>query len=292
MKQVNVIALLVFVGALAWILFLKPESVASIRSTFMGWFSPVVKASGAAQGEYTEDRRPRGEILGELNDLRTQLVNLDYQRRRFATLESENQQLREALEFSNAAHYEVTIAAQVIKRTTTSWWSTVIINRGTDHGLVKDLPVITKDHAVVGKVTAGGLTRTTAEVLLLTDEQCRVASRIGRSSSLRGLVHGHRGLGNLRPEVYLTFKDKDVTLPAGAVVYTDDIGAGQVYPPWLLVGKVRKQIPGDDVNRALVEPSADFTKLNLVFVIRASETAGSIKPASEDQPQPQLGGTP
>ncbi len=287
MKQFNIIALLVFVSALVWIFFLSPESVAAMRSTFMGWFSPVVKVAGAAQGELIEDQRPRGEILTELKNLKEEVFNLRFQQREFAQLESRIQELRDALQFSQDSKFGGTIAAQIIKRTSTSWWSTVTINRGKDHGLTKDLPVITEDYAIVGKVIAGGLTDTTAEVLLLTDEQCRVASRIGRSASLRGLVHGHRGIGNLRPEIHLTLKDKGVTLPAGAVVYTDDIGAGQVYPPGLLVGKVVRPIPGENVDRALVEPLADFTNLKLVFVI----TSTGIESASVP-PTPQPGDRP
>jgi len=273
MKQFNIIALLVFVGALAWIFFLSPESVASVRSTFMGWFSPVVKAAGAAQGELTEDSRPRAEILKENSDLKQEVFNLRYQQREYAKLEPEIRQLRDALRFSRESKFKGILAAKIIKRTSTSWWSTVTINRGTNHGLSKDLPVITEDYTVVGKITPSGLTATTAEVLLLTDEQCRVAARIGRNASVRGLVHGHRGINNMRPEVHLTLNDKGVrSLPAGAVVYTDDIGAGQVYPPGLLLGKVVRQLPGENIDRALVEPLTDFTKLKLVFVITITDT--------------------
>jgi len=73
--------------------------------------------------------------------------------------------------------------------------------------------------------------------------------------------------------VHLTLNDKGVrSLPAGAVVYTDDIGAGQVYPPGLLLGKVVRQLPGENIDRALVEPLTDFTKLKLVFVITITDT--------------------
>lgn len=285
MKQFNIIALLVFVGALAWMFLLSPESVASIRSTFMGWFSPVVKAAGAAQGELTEDSRPRAEILKELRSLKQEVFNLRYQQRESAKLEPEIKQLREALQFSRESRFKGTLAAKIIKRTSTSWWSTVTINRGTNHGLSKDLPVITEDYAIVGKITPGGLTANTAEVLLLTDEQCRVASRIGRSGSVRGLVHGHRGVNNMRPEVHLTLNEEGVrSLPAGAVVYTDDIGAGQVYPPGLFVGKVVRRLPGKNVDRALVEPLADFSKLKLVFVL-----TNTVLAVATDNAPPQPG---
>ena len=70
MKQYNIIALLVFLGALAWIFFLAPESTAGLRSNFLSWFSPVVKAAGAVQGEADPaDSRSREELLAEVEKL-------------------------------------------------------------------------------------------------------------------------------------------------------------------------------------------------------------------------------
>ena len=271
MKQFNIIAFLVFLGALAWIFFLQPDSVAAIRSTFLGWFSPVVKASGVAQGEASPpDPRTREELLGIVKSLEEEVFSLRFRQRAFAELEEENARLRSDLDFKKNKRYSQTIPAQVIERTRTSWWSTVTINRGTKHHVRKDSPVINRDHAVVGKVTPTGLTEDTAEVLLLTDEQCKVAARIGRSVSMQGLVMGRRGLGNLTPEVWLTNLKPEMNVPAGAVLYTDDF-KGQVFPGGLLIGRVVRQIKGEYFDSAIVDPQVDFSKLDSVFVIRMDD---------------------
>ncbi len=289
MKQVNIIAFLVFLGAVAWIFLLSPDTVAAFRSTFLGWFSPVIKASGAVQSDGAKDQRSRKELLDAIAELDKKVVNLEFRQQRLLELERENEELREALDFRRVAKYDITIPALVIKRTRLSWWSTVTINRGTRHGLEKDLPVITRDNAVVGKITPNGLTKDTAEVLLLTDEQCWVAARIGRSASMHGLVHGVRAMNNFKPEIRLTFIDKgqkDVSLAAGAVLYTDDIqetiGKGQVYPPNLLIGTIMEQLRGDKQDSARVQPAADFANLKSVFVIK-TDAANSPPPVPNEE---------
>ncbi|MGY8686834.1 MAG: rod shape-determining protein MreC, partial [Verrucomicrobiales bacterium] len=194
----------------------------------MGWFSPVVKASGVVHGEMSPpDPRTREELLVSVKKLEEEAFSLEFRQLSMEELEAENARLREALEFKKNKRYSVTIPAQVIERTRTSWWSTVTINRGTKQGVGKDSPVISRDHAVVGKVTPNGLTEDTAEVLLLTDEQCKVAAHVGRNVSMQGLVMGRRGMGNLAPEVWLTNLKSDLRVPAGAVLFTDDFD-GQV----------------------------------------------------------------
>ncbi len=285
MKQFNVIALLVFLSALAWVFFLKPDTVGALRSTFLGWFSPVIKASGALEMEGSrEDPRTREELLAEVARLDELVFNLRFRQRAFTKLEQENARLRADLGFKASQPYNLTIPAQVIKRNRTSWWSTVTINRGRKHGVTKDLPVISRDHAVVGKVTPNGLTEETAEVLLLTDEQCQVAARIRQRVSMQGMVRGRRGMGNLRPEVRLTFEDEDILLPAGAVLYTDDF-EGQVFPPGLLIGRVLQQVKGEFFDSAIIEPHVDFTRLDSVFVIRAaSEEEVAAEDGEEEAP--------
>ena len=185
MKQFNIIALLVFLGALVWVFFLAPETTAGMRSSFLGFFTPVVKAAGAVQGETDhEDPRTREELLAEVQKLEEEVFNLRFRQRNYTKLEKENARLRADLEFKKNKFYNLTIPAQVIKRNRTSWWSTVTINRGTRHQITKDLPVIDRNHAVVGKIIPNGLTETTAEVLLLTDEQCQIAARVGNNVSM------------------------------------------------------------------------------------------------------------
>ena len=66
-------------------------------------------------------------------------------------------------------------AARVLRRSASNWWTTVILDKGSMDGIGTDSPVIT-DVGLVGKT--GKVALHTAEVMLLTDEECRVAARV------------------------------------------------------------------------------------------------------------------
>lgn len=274
MKHGNLIAFIIFLGALAWVFVLEPESVGSIRSAFLKLFTPVLKASGAVHGDgELQDARSREELLAELAALREEVGRLQIKAQQLKRLREDFEQLRGDLDYMKSVDFEP-IPARVIKRTRSSWWGVVTINRGTLHGVQKDLAVVT-EKGLVGKVTANGLTDTTAEVLLLTDEQCWVSARIGYRGALLGFVRGERGLTNLRPEVVLTHIEKENKLPAGALVYTSRDST--VYPPDLVIGRIVSAREGESYNSAVIESAVDFANLSTVFVYKPV-------PAAEDSP--------
>jgi hypothetical protein len=77
----------------------------------------------------------------------------------------------------------------------------------TDDGVIyagaTDFPVIT-DIGLVGKT--GKVAAHTAEVILLTDEECRVTARVEGTQS-QGILAGERGGFETRPELRLRFLD-------------------------------------------------------------------------------------
>lgn len=265
MKQFNIVAFLVFLAALAWVFVLKPESIASLRSTFLGWYSPVIKASGAAHGDgVEEDLRPRGELLSEIEALRVEVGRLHILEKELVDIKTENDELHRDLDYLRRVDFQL-IPARVIKRTRSSWWSVVTINRGRVHGVEKDLAVIT-EKGIVGKTTGNGLTDTTAEVLLLTDEQCAVPAQVGSHGVLQGLARGERGLSNIRPQVLLTLLEKGHNLPAGAIVYTSR--DSNIYPQGFVIGRAVNEREGEITNSAVIESAVDFTNLSSVFVYK------------------------
>lgn len=285
MKHGNLIAFIFFLGALAWVFVLEPESVESIRSTFLKRFTPVLAASGAVQGDGAlQDNRPRAEILEELAAAREELGRLQIKAQQLQRLREDFEQLRGDLDYMKSVEFEP-IPARVIKRTRSSWWGVVTINRGADHGVAKDLAVVT-EKGLVGKVTANGLTETTAEVLLLTDEQCWVSARIGYRGAVLGFARGERGVTNLRPVVVLTHIEKENKLPAGALIYTSHNST--VYPPDLVIGRIVTPREGESYNSAVIEPAVDFANLSTVFVYKRALST------EEDPPDPMAdtGGIP
>jgi rod shape-determining protein MreC len=188
-------------------------------------------------------------------------------RDRIASLEEENLQYREALVASE--HLERIAAmrddfetpmlpSEVVGLDVSPWFRSVLVDRGSSHGVLAGHPVIT-EQGVVGLVT-----RTSphaAKTMLLLDRQSTIDAVVQRSRA-RGIV---RGLGAGTLEFEFVVREADVAI--GDIVITS--GLGGVYPKGLRLGEiVGLEDPGGSlVQVASVEPAVDFGRLEQVFVM-------------------------
>jgi rod shape-determining protein MreC len=78
---------------------------------------------------------------------------------------NENKRLRELLSFKKKFEYKM-LPAEIIGRDPSSWFKTILIDKGKDDGVVKEADVITPD-GVVGKEI--DVETTSSKVLLVTD---------------------------------------------------------------------------------------------------------------------------
>ncbi|PIE34818.1 hypothetical protein CSA56_06690 [candidate division KSB3 bacterium] len=158
-------------------------------------------------------------------------------------LSEENQRLREKISqlqaeknryYENALAYErlegiqalmadrqfSTILASVIGHDPTNHSNTIIINRGSEHGVQESWPVITQD-GIVG-VTVG-VSLKSAKVLLLTDPNCNVASLIQRTRD-QGVVGGQS-----RKEAYIMkYVNRRSVIREGTIYQITDQALAQI----------------------------------------------------------------
>lgn len=184
------------------------------------------------------------------------------------TLQEENTRLQEALGFKKQTPFKL-LAARVIERDLSNWWSSIIIDRGwaDDESLAQDQPVVTP-RGVVGKTGVVG--RHTTRVILLIDENCRISCEV-ENSRARGIVTG-TSLGNhLSKLCHITFVSRETELPIGARVFTSGLGGS--FPQGLLIGTV-KEAPPLAANRnfglfrdGTIDPVVDLDDLRELFVI-------------------------
>src|SRR6185369_17115774 len=85
-----------------------------------------------------------------------------------------NQRLERLLEMKKSVQAP-TVAASVIGEDTTSWFRTLVINRGSSSGIRNGMAVVSAD-GVVGQTVK--VSATTARVLLLTDHASGIAATI------------------------------------------------------------------------------------------------------------------
>ena len=200
----------------------------------------------------------------DLVDVRAENEGL---RLRVAELEEANLQFREALVASGHLEriaamrddFEVPMQpSEVVGLDVSPFFRSVLVDRGSRHGIRPGSPVIT-DEGVVGVVT-----RTSphaAKTMLVLDRQSRVDAVIQRNRA-RGMVSGN-GSGELGFEFVVLGADVQI----GDRVITS--GLGGVYPKGLDLGQVTtvSDLSGSLVQSASLKPAVDFGRLEQVFVM-------------------------
>ncbi len=208
-------------------------------------------------------------LRSELDEAREKLVEYERVSRNLTELRRENQVLREQLGFSQAIAFRY-ISAQVIARDPGNQFSTIMVNRGSVHGMRQGMPVIAFQgglQGLVGRVVLVSLS--TAIVQPITDPNSFVAARL-QTSRFDGLVAGSQGGSGLLTMSYV----KRLALNEvqyGELVITS--GMGQLFPEGIHIGRVREMTAkGYEASLELeVEPIVDFSRLEYVFIIDTEE---------------------
>lgn len=172
----------------------------------------------------------------------------------------ENQRLRSALFFRNQGRAKFNLlAAQVVGKSPTPWFSILEINQGSSAGVRVDMPVIVAE-GLVGRVIETALF--SAKVMLLTDAASSVAAADERSRDF-GVVAG----GGSASKLFMKY------VSAGGDVAVDDVIATSrislIFPSGIPIGSVSHAAKGehDLFYHIEIKPAVDFSKLEEVFII-------------------------
>jgi rod shape-determining protein MreC len=211
------------------------------------------------------------EALGGLIDSYVLLVNLKREnvtlKKLVAELREENNSLREKaianerlqklLGFSKKIPTPM-VPVQVIGIDPSSWFRSIIIDKGTKHGVNRGMPVVSPE-GIVGHVLQASAH--CAKVLLITDFNSSVDSIIQRSRA-KGLVEGN---GENHCRLKFAPRTHDIQLGDGVVTS----GLGGRYPKGLMIGRISKikKMSYGLFQQAEIIPSVNFAKLEEVFVI-------------------------
>jgi len=283
MSRLNIILLVAFVGLLVWITLLQPGAVATVQRGAMVAMRPFMKASNDLEiaveglgGESLSPARMRERLAAaeqERDRLKLEVVQLD------EVLE-ENNQLRRALQYQEKSPLSL-VAARILSRKPAQWYSTVVIDKGGEDGIVVDSPVIVpigEEAGLVGKISEV-VGPKSAVVLLLTDEMCQVSAKL-QNSQEQGILSGQRGALHSVPNLRLRYLPKEVEAGPGSQVFTS--GTGELFPANLYLGEVVSLRIGIIDAEAVVRPAVDFEDLVDLFVIlpSAAEGAGAAAPGT------------
>ncbi|MBX7211703.1 MAG: rod shape-determining protein MreC [Verrucomicrobiaceae bacterium] len=288
MKPLNLIALLAFLAIAVAMLMLNKTRSRELQDKVMTVFSPFIHASASVDKEVQHNSSAfTGDPVQVQRDnekLQIEVQRLRIVTKRYDELMEENSKLRQQLDYKQGSPFNLT-AARVVKRSAGTWWNTLIIDKGSLDGLGTDSPVIT-DVGLVGKT--GKLSPHMAEVILLTDELCRVSAYI-EGTREKGILAGERGGTDLRPDLRLRFLSRNAAVNVGANVYSS--GDGGVFPPGLHLGKVKRFENREISGEAVVEPVVDFESLDHVFVIEMQKAEPAPAAEAIQKAEPVNGGS-
>ena len=267
MKPLNLIALLLFLGGAVWAFTLSDRAVREIQGYYFQAMSPFLRSGSTMETKarkFLDETRHSKELETELDTTRSELGRLRIIESRYRSLEYENVQLRHALDFKKATHFDV-VPAQVIRRHPTTWWQTVDIDAGEERGIGTQLAVLSNE-GLVGKIDRPDKGR--SSVILLTDEKCQVSARVEGSPEV-GILSGQRGRFDGNPLLRLKFLSTDAALHPGQRVFTT--GRGGIFQPNILLGTIDSVEKGALDSEALVRPSVNFADLGTVFVVLSAD---------------------
>ncbi len=172
-------------------------------------------------------------------------------------LSAENARLRELLDFKQRLTYP-SLAAHVVGRDPSSWTSSIVIDRGKNHGLKVGLPVVNAS-GVIGKVTEVGATM--SRVILLTDPNFSVGAIVERTRD-NGLVSG-----TLQGFCRMEYVAADAQVKEGDQVVTSQLSYS--FPEGFLLGVIRRveESQSNPTLECLLEPAVNFSQLEEVLVL-------------------------
>ena len=212
------------------------DGVSGGWSHFLGVFghSPEVARLAA------ENRRLRSE-LGQLTEARL-----------------EDDRLSRLLDFREATDIQArALPARVIAEDASSWFRTVLIDRGSRDGVQEGMPVVVAE-GVVGRVIKSSLRE--SRVLLITDASSAIAGLVQRSRA-RGVC---RGQGE---QLTFDFAMHWEEIEEGDLIVTS--GMGGVFPKGLSIGTVKRvQLNEYGLFQSVeVTPAVDLYRLEEVLVL-------------------------
>lgn len=210
-------------------------------------------------------------IKNENEELKARNNELEQKALDYDSLKSENEKLREMLDFNTKNNDYKYLPCDIISKTGSSYLDGYIINRGYNDGIKNGMVVIVPE-GLVGQVTSTAATWSTVQTL--SNENIAVAALIQNTNENIGIVRGYRDSdNNLLAKVYLLPIDSDIK--ENDVILTS--GTGNLYPRGIRIGKVLyvEEDKGRIQKTAVIEPFADFTKITTVEVVVPKQVTDS-----------------
>ncbi|MBQ7538035.1 rod shape-determining protein MreC [uncultured Treponema sp.] len=236
----------------------------SLGFTLLSSVQKGVSAVASGVGDTFNAIHELARLREENRELTERLKNYEILQRNNTDIRKENERLKEQLDFS-LTFQEKNYPAEIIGRNPDSLYSAFTINKGTKHGIRKNMPVLAVQGGIVGLVgkvvTVGSLT---SLVMPIYDSKCSVSARIQNTRDI-GLVSGN---GSADSPLSMSYIKKRVLheLQLGDLIVTS--GEGGNYIGDIPIGSISdiKVLDYDSSLSIKVTPVIDFSRIEMVIV--------------------------
>jgi rod shape-determining protein MreC len=219
-----------------------------------------------APRDVTQLREQNAVLESQVTQLQTQLIQMEERL-------GEAQVCFALLDFGRTNPQYEYVAATVIGREISPFLQYIIIDKGTEDGVLYGMPVVTQQ-GLVGRVDA--VIASASRVKLITDSTSVVNVRLKSAETEAQLF------GSLTGDVSLDMIPLETTVEPGDVVLTSGLGGN--YPPNIFVGQVLTVQSRENAlfQTASVQPIVGFNSITAVLVVTNFE-AVDITPLIPEQ---------
>jgi rod shape-determining protein MreC len=265
LKRPHYIALGLVVLLTLLVLNLPASTAARLKLAVGSLFLPLFGLAGGAQQTAAKAGAaltPRSELLRANELLRRDNQQLRLQAAQAEETTRENTRLRQLLGWQKQTPWKLKLA-HVLLRDPANWWRTVQIDRGSMDGLSNNIPVLTTDGFLVGRIASVSLTR--SQVVLIGDPNCKVAALIENDARDTGMIISSGPFDG--SFVNMSFLAHSANVKPGQHVVTS--GLGGFFPKGIPVGKIVDARPVESglYTEAQVKLDANLNSLEEVWVL-------------------------
>jgi rod shape-determining protein MreC len=265
LKQKHYLALGAVTLATLLLLSLPPRASSRLKLAVGSWFLPLIGLAGTLQRlpvSAADAALPRRELLRQLEILRHDNEQLRVQASQAAAITRENDQLRALFGWQRQTPWKLKLAS-VVMRDPANWWHTAQIDLGSRDGVRENLPVLTTEGFLVGRVSSVSYTR--AQVVLISDPNCKVSAIVENPAHDMGIISPGGPLDNSFVE--LSYLSGSANLQAGQNVITS--GLGGVFPKGIPIGQIVDASPVEFglYTEAQVKLAVNLGSLEQVWVL-------------------------
>ncbi len=207
----------------------------------------------------------KAELLSENEAMRTQILILERQNQKLASLQAENQRMRDLLGASQLIDERV-LAAEILALDPDPFTHKMIINKGAEDGVRIGQPVIDAQ-GVFGQVVS--VEAYTSRIMLIADVNAALPVQINRNG-VRAIAIGSGNLG----QINLVFVPNTADVEVGDLVVTS--GLGGRFPEGYPVARVVAvdHPDGEDFARIIATPEAALDRSRHLLILLTDYTGG------------------